>query len=142
MLIELIKEKKEIEVCSSDRIPQSIQLEDVVEMTKRLERKKSLQEFSSEDEKLVEKWKEVFSNRIALGLSFRKNAPIFDTEFLKESADFDWIALDSLVELCTNCIPFKRALSEALVREFSNKIAEDERIRVAHRTRRQNTVRD
>lgn len=128
MLIELIKEKKEIEVCSSDRIPQSIQLENVVETAKRLERKKSSQEFSSEDEKIVEKWKEVFSNRIALGLSFRKNSPIFGKEFLKESADFDWTALDLLVKLCANCISFKRALSETLVRDFNNQIAKDERI--------------
>jgi hypothetical protein len=116
MIINLIKDKKELEVCSSDRVPESLQLEDVIMASRKLEGKKSLQEFTSEDEKVLERWREVFSNRIALGLSFRTNITKFTTQFLQPSADFDWKALEVLVELCSKCLPFKRVLSDTLVR--------------------------
>ena len=112
----MIREKKELEVCSSDRVPQSLQLKDVISASRSLEGKKSVQEFSNEDKEVLEMWREVFSNRIALGLSFRVNAPKFTTQFLQPSADFDWKALKALVKLCEKCLPFKRALSDALVR--------------------------
>lgn len=75
-----------------------------------------MQEFSGDDERLLEHWKLVFSSRVSLGLSFRKDAPKFAGQFLQDSAEFDCEALDSLAKLCHKCIPFKRALSEALVR--------------------------
>lgn len=114
MIISLIKEKKNIEVCSENGIPRSFQYRDVVSAGIFMG-KKRLSGFSEEQKESLEKWKKVFANRIALGLSFRKTNPKFSSDFLCKSSDFDCDALELLVDLCRKSVPFRRSLCEALV---------------------------
>lgn len=66
----------------------------------------------SELERISKDWEEVFASRTALALSFRKGRP----EFLDASADFDYPALDLLVDLCKRYGVLGRQVNRAVVR--------------------------
>jgi hypothetical protein len=62
-------------------------------------------------ESAIQEYETVFSNCNALAFSFRKG----DIEFLRSSADFDYPALDLLINLYRNFETLRKRLNKAVV---------------------------
>lgn len=110
--MKLIENKSNIEICSKNTTPRSLQMEDVAEAGKVLGRKGNTKDLTA----LFKDWRKVFANRIALGLSFRKAGRETAPEFLQATPDLDFDALDALASLCRKSREFAKTLSRAIVK--------------------------
>ena len=102
-----------IEICKENNIPSSLQASDVDEIAKLFKGKKIFLTLSDKRKEIIAKWNRVFSNKIALGLSFR-NKTSYD-DFLKVSANFDYDTIDCFISLSTKCTLIKNNLKKSLV---------------------------
>lgn len=124
--IKLMAIKPPVEVCGRNITPRSLQIGDIVIATKLFKGMKSFAKLSIDQAKVLKRWEGVFSDKTALGLSFRKSVVNYDEDFLKASADFDCAALDSMISLIKHCAPLRNELRRVLVIYF-NHIANYER---------------
>ena len=86
-------------------------MEDVTEAAKILGKKGNTKELTT----LFKDWRKVFTNRIALGLSFRSAGRRIIPNFLQSSVDLDFTAIDTLAALCQKSREFTKTLNKAIV---------------------------
>lgn len=92
--------------------PRSLQMEDLKKVSGILSKNNT----PSQIDAIAKDWEKVFYNRISLALSFRKG----NTEFLQSSADFDYPALDLLINLCKKFEALGRQVNKAVVQNIIN----------------------
>ena len=100
-------ENKQSDDFQTKSAPRALQIEDLKRLSEILLKKTNF----SQSESVIKEWEKVFSNYNALAFSFRKG----DIKFLHSSADFDYPALDLLINLCRNFETLGRRLNKAVV---------------------------
>eukprot|EP00826_Nyctotherus_ovalis_P036149 TRINITY_DN3187_c0_g4_i1.p2 TRINITY_DN3187_c0_g4~~TRINITY_DN3187_c0_g4_i1.p2 ORF type:complete len:140 (-),score=20.34 TRINITY_DN3187_c0_g4_i1:164-583(-) len=114
--MKLIENKSNIEICSKNMTPKSLQMEDVVEAGKVLGKKGNAKDLTT----LFKDWRRVFANRVALGLSFRRAGKEMAPDFLQTTPDLDFDALDALANFSRKSREFAKILNRAVVKFEDN----------------------
>jgi len=112
--IKLVQSQQPIEICGKSLpIPQSIHKETILLAAKEFIGKKG--PVTKSQELILNQFQNVFGNNIALGLSFRKNTGKIGPDFLRENPDFDFEAIDLLIDLCKKNDTFHQRILKTLV---------------------------